>query len=61
MNTKLKLKGIFITEDGENFLCVRQIYLNELRTGRLLDEKMYQGRRFKLIEESNERPPHSQN
>ena len=55
MNTKLKLKGIFITEDGENFLCVRQIYLNELRTGQLLDEKIYQGRRFKLLEESNER------
>jgi len=54
MNTKHKLKGIFITEDGENFLCVRQIYVNELRTGQLLDEKLYQGRRFKLMEETND-------
>jgi hypothetical protein len=51
MSTKHKLKAIFITEDGENFLCVRQIYVNELCTGQLLDEKMYQGRRFKLLEE----------
>jgi len=52
-NTKHKLKGVFITEDGQSFLCVRQIYANDLRTGQFLDEKLYQGRRFKLEEESN--------
>jgi hypothetical protein len=53
--TKHKLKGIFITEDGENFLCIRQLYANDLCTGVLLNEKIYQGRRFKLLEESNDK------
>lgn len=51
---KHKLKAVFITEDGQSFLCVRQIYANDLRTGQFLDEKIYQGRRFKLVEESND-------
>jgi hypothetical protein len=55
---KHKLKGIFITEDGDNFLCIRQLYVNDLRTGQLLDIKAYQGRRFKLLpEESNDKRP----
>jgi hypothetical protein len=49
--TKQQLKAIFITEDGENFLCIRQFYVNDLRTGNLLDGKLYQGRRFKEIPE----------
>jgi hypothetical protein len=51
MQTKHQLNGIFITEDGENFLCIRQLYVNGLRTGNLLDGKIYQGRNFKLVKE----------
>jgi hypothetical protein len=55
---KHKLKAVFITEDGKSFLCVRQLYANDLRTGQFLDEKLYQGRRFKLEEESNDNEQH---
>jgi hypothetical protein len=54
MANKYQLKAILITEDGENFLCIRQFYLNDLYTGKLLDGKHYQGRRFKLIPEESE-------
>jgi len=54
MNKKHKLKAIFITEDGVSFLCIRQLYANDLRTGQFLDEKLYQGRRFRLMEEPND-------
>jgi hypothetical protein len=52
MTIKHQLKAILITEDGENFLCIRQFYVNDLRTGQLIDGKIYQGRKFKLMEES---------
>ena len=55
MPDKYQLKATFITEDGENFLCIRQFYCNDLRTGNLLDGKQYQGRRFKLIPEEEEK------
>lgn len=48
MTIKHQLKAILITEDGENFLCIRQFYVNDLRTGQLIDGKIYQGRKFKL-------------
>lgn len=51
MANKYQLKAVFITEDEENFLCIRQLYLNDLCTGTLIDGKRYQGRRFKLIPE----------
>lgn len=51
MQTKHQLKGIFITEDGETFLCIRQLYVSDLHTGKLLDGKIYQGRNFKLVKE----------
>ncbi len=51
MQTKHQIKAIFITEDGENFLCIRQLYVNDLCTGKLLDGKIYQGRKFKLVKE----------
>jgi hypothetical protein len=54
VNKKHKLKAVLITEDGRSFLCVRQIYANDLRTGQFLDEKLYQGRRFNLVEEPND-------
>jgi len=55
MSEKLQLKAVFITEDGESFLCIRQFYANDLRTGTLLDGKQYQGRRFRLIPEEKEK------
>ena len=42
---KLNFKGLFITEDGENFLCIRQFYVSDLETGRMVDGKVYQGRK----------------
>jgi len=51
MSVKHQLKAILITEDGENFLCIRQLYVNDLCTGNLLDGKIYQGRKFKLVKE----------
>lgn len=51
MQNKHQIKAIFITEDGENFLCIRQFYVNDLCTGKLLDGKIYQGRKFKLVKE----------
>ncbi len=55
MQEKHQLKAIFITEDGENFLCIRQLYVNDLRTGKLLDGKLYQGRNFKLVKEEGKK------
>ena len=55
MANKYQLKAIFITEDGESFLCIRQFYVNDLYTGNFLDGKQYQGRRFKLIPEEKEK------
>lgn len=49
----VKLKALFISEDEESFLCIRQYYANSLRTGQFLDKKNFQGRRFKLIQEEN--------
>jgi hypothetical protein len=54
-NTKsMKLKTLLITEDGENWLCVRQYYATDFRTNAFLDV-FFQGAKFKLIKEhSNE-------
>lgn len=54
MDIKHQTKLVLITEDGETFLCIRQLYVNDLRTGKLLDGKLYQGRKFKLMGETNE-------
>ncbi len=52
MNTqKLNFKGLFITEDGETFLCIRQFYVSNLETGEMLNGKHFQGKKFKLIGE----------
>jgi len=51
-NTKsMKLKALLITEDGENWLCVRQYYATDLRTNAFLDA-FFQGARFKIIKEN---------
>jgi len=46
----MKLKALLITEDGENWLCVRQYYATDLRTNAFLDA-FFQGARFKIIKE----------
>jgi len=55
MSIKHQLKAILVTEDGVNFLLLRELYVNDLRTGKLLDGKYYQGRTFILQEENDER------
>ena len=49
---KLNFKGLFITEDGETFLCIRQFYVSDLETGEMLNGKHFQGRKFKLVGET---------
>lgn len=52
-NTKSKkLKALLITEDGENWLCIRQYYVTDLRTNAFLDA-FFQGAKFKLIKENS--------
>ena len=48
----MKLKALLITEDGEDWLCIRQYYLTDLRANSFLDVFM-QGKKFKLIEENS--------
>ena len=50
----LKLKAIFISEDGgKTWMLVRQYYLTDVTTNRFLDE-LLQGKRFGILNgESN--------
>ena len=54
MSIKHQVKAILVTEDGENFLLLRELYCNDLRTGQLLDGKHYQGRTLRLIKEEED-------
>ncbi len=54
MSIKHQLKAILVTEDGVNFLLLRELYVNDLRTGKLLDGKHYQGRTLRLVKEEND-------
>ena len=54
MSIKHQLKAILVTEDGVNFLLLRELYVNDLRTGQLLDGKHYQGRTLRLIKEEDD-------
>jgi len=54
MTTKHQMKAILVTEDGVNFLVLRELYVNDLRTGKLLDGKHYQGRTFRLVKEEDD-------
>jgi len=53
MSIKHQLKAILVTEDGVNFLLLRELYVNDLRTGKLLDGKHYQGRTLRLVKEED--------
>ena len=54
MSIKHQVKAILVTEDGENFLLLRELYCNDLRTGKLLDGKHYQGRTLRLVKEEED-------
>jgi hypothetical protein len=54
MSIKHQVKAILVTEDGENFLLLRELYCNDLRTGQLLDGKHYQGRTLRLVKEEDD-------
>ena len=54
MSIKHQLKAILVTEDGVNFLVLRELYVNDLRTGKLLDGKHYQGRTLRLVKEEGD-------
>ena len=50
---KHQAKLVLITEDGINFLCIRQLYVSDLHSGNFIDGKIYQGKHFKLMEKTN--------
>jgi len=54
MSIKHQVKAILVTEDGEHFLLLRELYCNDLRTGQLLDGKHYQGRTLRLVKEEED-------
>jgi len=54
MSIKHQVKAILVTEDGVNFLLLRELYCNDLRTGQLLDGKHYQGRTLRLVKEEED-------
>ena len=54
----LKLKCVLLSEDGENWLVIRQFYASDLATNEFLDEQ-FQGMKLKIIdklEEKNDKP-----
>jgi hypothetical protein len=55
----MKLKALLITEDGENWLLIRQYYVTDLRTSVFLDA-FFQGAKFKLIMENSNEPTTNQ-
>ncbi len=48
------MKVMLVTQDDVNFLCIREFYVNDLQTGKLLEGKNYQGRTFKLVKEESD-------
>jgi len=54
MSIRRQMKVMLVTQDNENFLCIREFYVNDLQTGQLLEGKNYQGRTFKLVKEEDD-------
>lgn len=54
MSIRRQMKVMLVTQDDENFLCIREFYCNDLQTGQLLDGKNYQGRTFKLVKDEDD-------
>lgn len=56
-------KAIFVSEDGTEFLCTREYFCADLRSGAPLDGngKLFQGRKFRLIQEDEDgHQPHNE-
>jgi hypothetical protein len=51
---KLKLKCLLLTEDGKNWICIRQYYATDLKTNEFL-EQSFQGMRLKTVDEMEEK------
>jgi hypothetical protein len=49
----LKLKCLLLSEDGENWLVIRQFYATDLITNEFLDEQ-FQGMKLKKIDRMEE-------
>ena len=54
MSIRRQMKVMLVTQDNENFLCIREFYCNDLQTGTLLDGKNYQGKTFKLVKDEED-------
>ena len=54
MSIRRQMKIMLVTQDNENFLCIREFYVNDLQTGKLLEGKNYRGRTFKLVKEEDD-------
>jgi len=50
----LKLKCVLLTEDGENWLCIRQFYATDLITNAFVEQE-FQGMHLKTIDEKDEK------
>lgn len=48
---KFTAKLLLFTEDGKNFICVNQYYIQNLERDEKVDGSPLQGKRFRLIEE----------
>jgi len=53
--TGKQFKGIFITDNGKDFICIRELYCMTLSDGQLIDGKTYQGMHFLLQEPKEEK------
>ena len=51
---KFTAKLLLYTDDGRNFVCVNQFYIQDLERGRNVDGAPLQGKRFRLMEEEKD-------
>lgn len=49
---KFTAKVLLYTDDGINFMCINQFYIQDLMKGCKVDGAPLQGKRFRLVEES---------
>ncbi|NIM58988.1 MAG: hypothetical protein GTO16_08615 [Candidatus Aminicenantes bacterium] len=51
---KFTAKVLLYTDDGINFVCVNQFYIQNLEEGCMVDGAPLQGKRFRLVKESSD-------
>jgi len=51
---KFTAKVLLYTEDGINFMCINQFYIQDLIGGHKVDGAPLQGKRFRLVEEEED-------